>query len=67
MPQDKNGTELKTGDVVTMEFVVKYVYLGVEYSNITLESVESLYPGETKTMLTSVNTKQVTKKPTNPS
>ncbi len=62
MPHDKNGVELKTGDVVTMEFVVKDVYPNVEYCSITLESVEPLYPGDVKTTLMSVNTKQIVKK-----
>jgi hypothetical protein len=58
MPHDMNGNLLKPGDRVSMWFDVKVVQTGDEYCNLTLESVEPMYPGNSKTGL-SVNAKQV--------
>lgn len=62
MPHDKNGAELKVGDVVTVEATVKELSTGVEFCNIQLETVDPMYPGNAKTGLGWVNAKQVVKK-----
>lgn len=61
MPHDRNGVEIKTGDHVTMEFVVKDVYPHDWLCNVSLESVERFYPNDDKTSLSAVNTRQVVK------
>lgn len=58
MPHDKNGKELKSGDIVTMKFKVVEVYKGEEACNLNLESVEKMYPYEYGSQAM-VNTKQV--------
>lgn len=61
MAHDKNGTELAVGDIVTMEFEVTAVQRTTDYCNLTLTSVEPMFPGEHKSM-TTANGKQVVKK-----
>jgi hypothetical protein len=59
MPHDKNGNLLVKGDRVSLECVVKEVTSqGEEYCNVTLETVEPMYPGTHKTVVTA-NAKQV--------
>jgi hypothetical protein len=58
MPHDINGNLLKEGDQVSCLFVVKSITTGEEYCNVTLETVEPMYPGTHKTTLTA-NAKQV--------
>lgn len=58
MPHDKNGKTLRPGDLVTMAFNVTAVQTGEEYCNVSLESVEPMYPGEHKTNVTA-NARQV--------
>lgn len=60
MPHDRNNQELKAGDRVNIACVVKEVHTGTDYCNITLETVEPMYPGNHKTTLV-LNTKQVEK------
>ena len=61
MPHTMQGAELQVGDEVIMRFVVKNVMTNEEYCNVTLESVEKLYPGNYPTTLGAVNTKQTEK------
>ena len=45
---DHNGTPLKVGDRVMVEFVVKQVHATEEFCNLTLESVHGRLPDEQK-------------------
>jgi len=60
MPHDKNSVPIVEGDRVYVECVVKQVMTGNEYCNVTLETVEPMYPGPFKSEIT-LNTKQVVK------
>lgn len=60
MPHDKNGAPLCAGDEVTITCKVKTVNPGEEYCNVSLETVEKMYPGENCTCIT-LNAKQVVK------
>lgn len=55
---DKNGTPLKQGDIVSVLCKVVNTTEGTEYCNMTVETVEPMYPGEYKTSVT-LNTRQV--------
>lgn len=57
MPHDREGHEVKPGDRVLVECVVKSVQAGEEYCNVTLETVSAMPPYETGTSIT-LNTKQ---------
>jgi hypothetical protein len=41
---DRNGTPLKVGDVVTIEYVITSVSPGPDYCNICAQSIESRKP-----------------------
>jgi hypothetical protein len=58
MPHDRTGQPIEVGGEVTVSFRVQAVQSGDEYCNVTLESVERMYPGEHKTVL-NVNARQV--------
>lgn len=60
MPHDKNGTELKVGDTVQVAAKVLSIQPTEDYCNLSLETVEPMYPGDTKSSLT-LNAKQVVK------
>lgn len=60
MPHDRNGKLLEAGDSVKIDAVVKSVMTGEEYCNVTVETVEPMYPGDYKTTIT-LNAKQVEK------
>lgn len=60
MPHDKNGQLLQDGDMVVVRCVVKSVQAHEEYCNVTLETVEPMYPSDRKDTIT-VNAKQVEK------
>lgn len=60
MPHDINGQLLSEGDFVTVRCVVKAVNPFEEYCNVTLETVEPMFPGDNKSGIT-LNAKQVTK------
>lgn len=60
MPHDKNGNLLEVGDDVIIRAKVTQVHTGEEYCNLSLESVEPMYPGDSKNQFT-LNTKQVEK------
>lgn len=61
MPHDIDGNELKVGDRVTIETVIKAISMTEEYCNVTLETTEKMYPGDYPTGIT-LNSKQVRKK-----
>jgi hypothetical protein len=58
MPHDLLGKLLEVGDTVTMACTVTQIYTGTDYCNVTLETVEKMFPGEHRTTIT-VNGKQV--------
>lgn len=61
MPHDMNGTELKVGDRVLIEFVIKEIHLTEEYCNCNLDSVIPMYPSRNTSSIV-INTKQCEKK-----
>ena len=60
MPHDRDGIEVKPGDRVLVECVVKAVHSTADYCNVDLETVSPMPPRDTSTMLT-MNTRQVRK------
>lgn len=60
MPHDKNGEPLVEGDLVMIPAVIKGISTGTDYCNLSLETVEPMFPGEHKTGI-SLNAKQVLK------
>jgi hypothetical protein len=62
MPHDKNGEVLAVGDRVTVLCEVKTIYLTEEFCNVTLETVEPMFPGDNRCGVT-LNAKQVVKVP----
>lgn len=61
MPHDRDGKLLEVGDFVYIPCVIDLISTGEEYCNVTLKTVENMYPGEYKTTIT-LNAKQVEKK-----
>ena len=45
---DRNGTELKVGDVVTVRYKITSVSPGAHYCNISAESVEKRIPDDAR-------------------
>lgn len=60
MPHDKNGQELQPGDIVMIPARVKSITPNPEFCNVTVETVEPMFPGEYPVNIT-LNAKQVTK------
>lgn len=60
MPHDKNGTELKAGDVVTIAFTVEEVSANADHCNVKTRTVEPFHPN-TDGVTNWFNTKQVVK------
>jgi hypothetical protein len=58
MPHDKNGLPVRIGDLVNVPCTVKDVQPGLEYCNLTLETVEPMFPGKEKSSIC-LNAKQV--------
>jgi hypothetical protein len=58
MPHDKNGVLIEEGDLVNIRARVKTVTTGEEYCNVTLETVEPMFPGTDKNSIV-LNAKQV--------
>jgi hypothetical protein len=58
MPHDKNGALISEGDKVLVRCTVKSVTPGEEYCNVTLETVEPMYPSTNKDTIV-LNAKQV--------
>lgn len=59
MAHDVNGTPLEVGDSVVLEGVITQIQPGEEYCNLTFETDEPMYPGNSKSAVV-VNAKQVT-------
>lgn len=62
MPHDKNGNLLQVGDAVLIEATVTMVSTGEEYCNVTVSTVEKMFPGDYVTTIT-LNAKQVVLSP----
>lgn len=60
MPHDVDGREIKAGDRVTIECVVREVQPGEDYCNATLDTVIPMLPSKSPYCLT-VNAGQVRK------
>jgi flavin reductase (DIM6/NTAB) family NADH-FMN oxidoreductase RutF len=60
MPHDRKGNLLNVGDHVIIEATVTHVHTGEEYCNLTLETIEPMYPDNSPSTL-SLNAKQVTR------
>lgn len=60
MPHDINGQPLQSGDEVLVPCKVITVHPGIDYCNLSLETIEPMAPGTYKSQLT-LNTKQVKK------
>lgn len=58
MSHDKKGNEIKVGDLVNVPCRVTAVHAVEEDCNVSLETVEPLYPGDNKSPL-HLNAKQV--------
>ena len=58
MPHDINGNVLKVGDRITVECEITAVQAGEDYCNLTVSTVQPMYPSANKTTIT-LNTKQV--------
>lgn len=55
MPHDKNGNELKAGDLVLIQCVVKEVTPQEDFCNITLETVHGRKPDGFKETISAIN------------
>jgi hypothetical protein len=62
MPHDRNGALLSVGDLVTVEARVTAIQAGEDYCNLTVETVEPMHPGTSKSSIT-FNAKQVVRQP----
>jgi len=60
MPHYRNGNILEVGDEVMVPAKITSVQAGLEYCNLTVETIEPMYPGDSKNTIT-LNTKQVEK------
>lgn len=63
MPHDANGNELKVGDHVSMSGTVKNILPSENYCNCTVELDLPQLPDNTKTLVSSVNTRQLVLSP----
>ena len=60
MPHDRDGALIGEGDLVYVPCFVKNVCTGEDYCNVSLETVERMYPGEYRSAIT-LNARQVIK------
>lgn len=58
MSHDKNGTELKKGDIVAIHFHVEEVFGDSDACNVNLRSTINMPAGDQPLKLAAVNTKQ---------
>lgn len=68
MPHDKTGQLLAVGDRVLIECEVAEVYTGTDYCNVQLRTIDPMFPGDNRSVIT-LNAKQVVKsafQPTQP-
>lgn len=60
MPHDRDGTLLKVGNTVMVPARVKAIQDTEEYCNVTLETLQPMHPGDSRSTLV-LNAKQVVK------
>ncbi len=60
MPHDRKGNRLSVGDHVIIEATVTAVHQTDEYCNLSLETIEPMFPSDNKSAI-SLNAKQVTR------
>ena len=60
MPHDRDGTLLKVGNTVMVPARVKELNDTEEYCNVTLETLQPMHPGNSRSTLV-LNAKQVVK------
>jgi hypothetical protein len=53
---DRNGTELKKGDVVLIPAVITELYAGEEFCNVQLKTVDGRRPDGMKELIGAINT-----------
>lgn len=53
---DRNGTELKVGDVVMVEAIVTQLQPNDDYCNVNLETVDGRRPDGAKETISAINT-----------
>lgn len=58
MPHDRDGTLLKVGNTVMVPARVKEIHDTEEYCNVTLETLQPMYPGNSYSTIV-LNAKQV--------
>lgn len=58
MPHDIDGSEFHVGDIVQVECKITEIHMTEEYCNISLETIQKMYPSENRTNLV-LNGKQV--------
>ena len=58
MPFDKNGSELREGQIVTIHCRVRITHPGDEHNNVVLETIEEHYPSNSYSTIV-LNSKQV--------
>lgn len=56
---DRNGTELKKGDVVALEGVVEELTGGEDYCNVSIRCTSNVRPNPTRFDLHTVNTNEL--------
>lgn len=61
MPHDRDGKLLEVGDFVYIPCVVLNIQSGTDYCNVSLESIEPMFPSDSKSSF-ALNAKQVEKK-----
>ncbi len=59
MPHDKNGVELKEGDIVILRCIVKNISPSEHYCNATITPLEPMPPYSTANDIGAINTQQL--------
>lgn len=60
MPHDRDGALLKVGNTVMVPARIKELHDTEEYCNVTLETLHSMHPGDSRSTIV-LNAKQVVK------
>ena len=60
MPHDRDGQELRVGDIVRVTCHVKKIEQSEDYCNLTLETSQPMHPGNQRSPVV-LNAKQVVK------
>ena len=57
MPHDLRDSPISVGDRVNVPCIVKAIQTGTDYCNVTLETTEKMFPGDSPSTI-SLNAKQ---------